>query len=252
MRARPIDRIMNKYFDGEITLKQADEEIAEYLAVRKFDEAVIRRLDRRKDAPGKRGRTYAEFFRDISEGIRKEHATFLAWVKYMESKKINVKWEKYGTDAIGLAFIENSDDRPDYLISLNNSPFYAVDVKTCPVTSFNTFKKGDLKNYIKHNSSMLVCMGKIDMKNPELKAFSFYGNVAVKYLNNIEGEEFYEFAPNKKAVRISFKNKMKQKRARVSFEELTNRKIIDYIKITKGALKAQGPLNKWLRNDFTF
>lgn len=252
MKDKPVDRIMNRYFDSEITIVEANDEIIEYLEVRKFDKKTIARLDRRRDVKGRKGRTYAEFFRDISKGIRKEHAIFLKWVEYMEEMEFVVKWEKYGTDAVGLAFVENSDDRPDYLISINLSPFFPVDVKTCPILTMNTFKKGDLKNYARVKSSMLVCMGDINIQKPVLKSFVFYGPNAIRVLKKYNGRIYYEFAPNKKAVRVSYKKILESKKAMISFEELLDDNLIDIVDANKKEMKFNGPLKHLIDGNYMF
>jgi len=250
MENKPIDRIMNRYFDGEINLDEANKSIVEYLTVRKFDEQTIRRLDRRRDKGGKKVRTYAEFFRDISIGVRKEHAVFLEWIKYMKSKGFTIKWEKYGTDSVGLAFVEDNDNRPDYLLSINNSPFFVVDVKTCGTQEINTFKKADLKNYIEHNALMLVCIGKIDMHDPQLKSFVFYGQKSIKLLNSFDGMIYNEFAPNKPAIRVSREKELERKKAHISFKKLVEDNLIECIKVTEDMPEFTGPLKALVEHDY--
>lgn len=252
MQNKPIDRIMNRYFSEEITIEEANDEIEEYLKVRDFDAKTINLLNRRKDSPGKKGRSYAQFFADISVGVRKEHSIFLEWVKFMEQHKFDVRWEKYGTDAIGLAFIEDNDPRPDYLISVNKSPFFVVDVKTCPVDNINTFKKGDLKNYLKYDGSILVLMGKATPKESVLKSFSFYGPKAVKKLSKFEGRIYFEYARNKKAVRISVEKDFKKKDAHITFKEMQSEKLVDIIKVTDTKIKADGPLRTLIEKKYDF
>lgn len=257
MAEKPIDRKVSKYFAGELTEKQLDIEIQQYLKDGlengKFDKEIMKRLDRRRDANGKKkGRSYARFFIEISEGIRKEHTIFLKWIEYMESVGFQIRWEKYGTDAIGLAFVEVTDDRPDYLVSINKSPFFVIDVKTCPLETMNTFKTGDLRHYEKYNASMLVCMGKIDIKDPELKSFAFYGPSAIRHFLKLESTVFHEFAPNKKAIRISYKQQMKSKKAQVSFEELIKDKTVDIINVNGKIPKFQGPLKRIIDGHYIF
>ena len=89
MAERPIDRKVSKYFEGKLTEAKLNKEIEKYLKEGlesgKFDKKIIARLDRRRDHNGKKkGRTYARFFIEISEGIRKEHAIFLKWIEHMK------------------------------------------------------------------------------------------------------------------------------------------------------------------------
>jgi hypothetical protein len=219
----------------------------------KFDKKIIDRLDRRRDADGKnKGRTYARFFIEISEGIRKEHAVFLKWIEHMESLGYKMMWEKYGTDAIGLAFVEVVDDRPDYIVSINNSPFFIIDAKTCPVDTFNTFKTGDLKHYVKYNASMVVCMGDFKSEEPELKSFAFYGPSAIRHLLKLDSTTFPEFVPNKQAVRVAYKKNVLSKRAQVSFEELLQDETIDIIKVDEKEPVFNGPLKRIINGHYMF
>jgi hypothetical protein len=257
MAERPIDRRVSQYFEGKITEEKLNKQIEEYLkdgiASGKFTDKIMARLDRRKDANGKKkGRTYARFFIEISEGIRKEHAIFLKWIEHMEKIGYEMKWEKYGTDAIGLAFVEVKDDRPDYLVSINNSPFFVVDAKTCPIETKNTFKTGDLRHYEKYNASMVVCMGKIGLDNQELKSFSFYGPLAIRHLLKLKSTTYPEFAPNKQAVRASYKKTMKSNRAQVSFEELLKDGTMEMVKVTEKDPEFRGPLKRIIDGHYLF
>ena len=257
MAEKPIDRKVSKYFAGELSEAKLNEEIEQYLKdgieSGKFDEKIIARLDRRRDSNGKKkGRTYARFFIEISEGIRKEHAIFKKWIEHMESLGYNMRWEKYGTDAIGLAFVEVTDDRPDYLVSINNSPFFVVDAKTCPVETINTFKTGDMKHYTKYNASMLVCMGNIKLADPELKSFAFYGPSAIRHLLKLDSTTYPEFAPNKQAVRVAYKRNMKSKKAQVSFEELLKDETMDLVKVTEKNPEFKGPLKRIIHGHYMF
>ena len=257
MAERPIDRRVSQYFKGKLTEAKLNEAIEQYLKdgleSGKFDEKIIARLDRRRDNNGKKkGRTYARFFIEISEGIRKEHAIFLAWVEHMISIGYKIRWEKFGTDAIGLAFVEVKDDRPDYLVSINNSPFFVVDAKTCPVETINTFKTGDMKHYVNYNASMLVCMGKIKLENPELTSFAFYGPSAIRHLLKLDSTTYPEFAPNKQAVRVAYKKNMKNKRAQVSFEELLKDETMDLVKVTEKNPDFKGPLKRIIDGHYMF
>lgn len=265
MHSKPIDRIMNRFFDGEIGIEDADKEIQEYLTVRKFDEKIIRRLDKRRDlvktkvVDGKKikvcqHRTYAEFFRDISIGIRKEHAMFIVWVDYMRKLGYGIRWEKYGTDAIGLAFLDlkEEENNPDYLLSINNSPFYPVDVKTCEKDDINTFKVSDLKNYSRHDSLMLVLTGEAKIDNPKLNTFIFYGQKAVRMLSKQKSNLFHEFAPNKPAVRVAKEKFMRARNAQISFKKLLEQKLIDICHILEeGQPIFTGPLRKIINTDFS-
>jgi hypothetical protein len=243
---------MNKFFEGQVTIEEANDEIIAYLDLKKFSNKVLQNLDRRRDKGGKKVRTYAEFFRDISIGTRKEHTVFLEWVKYMQSKGFVIKWEKYGTDAIGLAFVEGNDTRPDYLISFNNSPFYPIDVKTGGTDNINTFKIADLKNYAQHNAMMLSCMGKADVKNPELTGFIFYGNEAIRKLLSFDGAYFHEFAPNKLAVRVARVKLMKNKRGHISFKQMAEERLIDHIIVDNKKPVFKGPMKKLLEMKYNF
>jgi len=257
MAEKPIDRLVSKYFEKEISELELNNKIKEYLKggieSGKFDEKIIKRLDRRRDSNGKKkGRTYARFFIEISEGIRKEHAIFKKWIKHMESLGYQMRWEKYGTDAIGLAFVEVTDDRPDYIVSINNSPFFIVDAKTCPIETINTFKTGDLKHYGNYNASMVVCMGNIKLEDPELKSFTFYGPSAIRHLLKLESTTYPEFAPNKQAVRVSYKKTMKSKRAQVSFEELLKDGTMDMVKVSEKNPVFNGPLKRIIDGNYMF
>jgi len=257
MSERPIDRKVSKYFNGELTEEKLNKEIEQYLkdglANGKFDEKTIARLDRRRDSNGKKeGRTYARFFIEISEGIRKEHEIFLKWISHMENLGYKMRWEKFGTDAIGLAFVEVMDDRPDYIVSINNSPFFVVDAKTCPIESINTFKVGDLKHYENYNASMVVCMGEIKLKEPVLKSFSFYGPSAIRHLLKLESTTYPEFAPNKPAVRVSYKKNMKNKKAQVSFEELLKDETMDLVNVSDKKPEFKGPLKRIIDGNYMF
>lgn len=265
MHSKPIDRIMNRFFDGEISVEEADKEIIEYLTVRKFDDKIIKRLDRRRDlvktkvVNGKKvkmclHRTYAEFFRDISIGIRKEHSMFLCWIDYMRKIGYGIRWEKYGTDAIGLAFldIKEEENKPDYLLSVNNSPFYPVDVKTCEKDDINTFKVSDLKNYARHDSLMLVCCGETKIENPELHTFIFYGQKAVKLLAKQKSRFFPEFAPNKPSVRVAKEKMMKSRQGHISYKNLLDKKLIDICHVFEDKNPVfRGPLRKIINTDFS-
>lgn len=265
MHSKPIDRIMNRFFDGEIGIEDADKEIQEYLTVRKFDEKIIRRLDKRRDlvktkvVDGKKikvcqHRTYAEFFRDISIGIRKEHAMFIVWVDYMRKLGYGIRWEKYGTDAIGLAFLDlkEEENKPDYLLSINNSPFYPVDVKTCEKDDINTFKVSDLKNYARHDSLMLVLTGEARIDEPYLRTFIFYGQRAVRMLAKQKSNLFHEFAPNKPAVRVAKEKLMRARNAQISFKKLFDQKLIDICHTwEEGQPIFTGPLRKIIDTDFS-
>ncbi len=265
MHSKPIDRIMNRFFDEEIGIEDADKEIQDYLTVRKFDEKIIRRLDKRRDlvktkiVNGKKTkvfqhRTYAEFFRDISIGIRKEHTMFMVWVDYMRKLGYGIRWEKYGTDAIGLAFLDlkEEENKPDYLLSINNSPFYPVDVKTCEKDDINTFKVSDLNNYAKHDSLMLVLIGEIKIKDPKLKTFIFYGQKAVKLLSKQKSRFFHEFAPNKPSVRVAKSKAMKNRQGHISFSKLSDQKLIDICNTCEDVKPIfTGPLKKIIYTDFS-
>ena len=257
MAERPIDRKVSQFFNGKITESKLNKEIEKYLKdglkSGKFTDKDISRLDRRRDNKGKKkGRTYARFFIDISSGIRKEHASFLVWIEHMRSIGYQMRWEKFGTDAVGLAFVEVKDDRPDYLVSINKSPFFVVDAKTCPVETINTFKTGDMKNYKDYNASMLVCMGDIQIKNTVLTSFSFYGPSAIRHLLKLDSTTYPEFAPNKQAVRVSYKKNLKNKRAQVSFEELLKDETIDLVKIDNKNPCFSGPLKRILNGHYMF
>lgn len=257
MAERPIDRKVSKYFEGKLTEKKLNEEIEQYLKEGvesgKFNDKIIARLDRRRDNNGKKkGRTYARFFIEISEGIRKEHAVFQKWIEHMESLGYKMRWEKYGTDAVGLAFVEVTDDRPDYIVSINNSPFFIVDAKTCPIETINTFKTGDMKHYVKYNASMVVCMGNIKAEDPELKSFAFYGPSAIRHLLKLDSTTYPEFAPNKQAVRVSYKKNMKNKRAQVSFEELLRDETMDLVKVSDKKPVFKGPLKRIINGHYMF
>jgi len=257
MAERPIDRKVSKYFEGEISESKLNKEIKEYLKEGvlngKFTKSIMNRLDRRRDSNGKKkGRTYARFFIEISEGIRKEHAVFLKWIEHMEKIGYQMKWEKYGTDAIGLAFVEVLDDRPDYIVSINNSPFFVIDAKTCPIESINTFKTGDLKHYVKYNASMVVCMGDIKLKDPILKSFAFYGPSAIRHFLKLESTTYPEFAPYKQAVRVSFKKNMKSRKAQISFEELLKDRTMDLVKVEEKEPEFNGPLKRIIHGNYMF
>lgn len=247
MKDGPINRIITKHFEGKITIKEANDLIIEYFKEKKFDSKIMATLDKRRDK-----RTYAEFFKDISAGIRKEHLTLLKWVEHMQGWGFKVKWEQYGTDAIGEAFMEELDDRPDYLISVNDSSFFPVEVKTCPTPDINTFKVTDLHNYKKYSSSVLVCIGKIEMNNPVLKSFVFYGPKAVEKLYAFPGIIFHEFAPYKKAVRVSKTEMMTRKKASMSFEELITQRLIDVAQMGDEKPKFTGPLSHILNQVVSF
>lgn len=256
MAEKPIDRKVSNYFAGEITEENLNKEIIQYLEdgkeSGKFDEKIMARLDRRRDLNGQKPRTYARFFIEISEGIRKEHAIFLKWIEHMEKLDYKMKWEKYGTDAIGLAFVEVKDDRPDYLVSINDSPFYVVEAKTCPVETMNTFKTGDLKHYEKYNASIVVCMGNINLKKPELKSFSFYGPLAIRHFLKMKSMIYPEFAPGKLAVRASYKKIMKSKEAQLSFEELLKDETMDLVSVTEKEPIFKGPLKRVIDGHYIF
>ena len=182
MSEKPIDRIVERYFSKKITREKARGLIEEYIVKKKFSKAVLHGLDYRRDH-----RSRGEFFISLAEGTRKEHTSFLEVVKYLEKQGNFIKWKPYGSDAIGLAFMANTKEKkteknkPDYLISINRSPYFLMDVKNCASEKINTFKKKNLDNYAtNYNSGMIVCVGKADIFKPDLKRFIVYGNKAVK------------------------------------------------------------------------
>ena len=251
MNGKPIDRIVERYLiKKEITREKAIRLINEYIEKKNFPKHILSWIDRRRDK-----RSRGEFFLHLAEGIRKEHSSFLLWIEYMEKQGYKMRWEKYGTDAVGLAFIEKEKDKkkeinkPDYLISIDSSPFFVVDAKNCSRLDMNTFKKTDLKNYAKHNASMIVFMGDADPIEPDLKTFVFYGPNAVKELNKKEGKTYWGFAGGKKAVRVG-DNKMKNKD--FSFNELKKDKYIDIVDLSIPKAVFRGPLKRIVNGKYNF
>jgi len=251
MNGKPIDRIVERYLvKNEITRNEAIKQINNYIVKKNFSEDILNWVDHRKDK-----RSRGEFFMHLAEGIRKEHTSFLFWIKYMEKQGYKMRWEKYGTDAVGLAFIEKEKDKkkeknkPDYLISIDGSPFFVIDAKNCSRLDMNTFKKTDLKNYAKHNASMVVFMGNADPVKPNLKTFVFYGPNAVKELNKKEGKTYWGFAGGKKAVRVG-DNKMKNKD--FSFNELKKDKYIDIVDLSIPKAVFRGPLKRIVNGKYNF
>ena len=250
MSEKPIDRIVERYFGKKITREKARISIEKYIDGKNFSETVLKGLDRRRDH-----RSRGEFFISLAEGIRKEHASFLSVVKYLERMGNFVKWETYGTDAIGQAFMVNTKNqkkeknKPDYIISINKSPFFITDVKNCSSEKINTFKKQDLENYDKYNCGMIVCMGRADPVDPDIKKIVIYGNKAVKKLNTFEGKVYRGFAGRKLGVRVGHKG---DKDCYITFEELKSDRLIDIVDLSKKRNAINGPLKYMLTRKFNY
>lgn len=251
MSEKPIDRIVERYFSKKITREKARYLIEEYIDKKKFSKSVLYGLDYRRDH-----RSRGEFFISLAEGTRKEHTSFLEVVKYLEKMGNFVKWKTYGSDAIGLAFITNEKEKkseknkPDYLISINKSPYFLIDVKNCASEKINTFKKQNIDNYAtKYNSGMIVCVGRADIFKPDLKRFIVYGNKAVKKLNTFKGKIYRGFAGKKEGVRVGYKG---NKDCYITFEELKSERLIDIIEFGKKKNTINGPLKYMLTRKFNY
>ncbi len=110
---------------------------------------MSRSLDRRRDV-----RTEKQFKQDILEGSKRERTLINIWSTEMVRRGHNIIIKDNGIDNSG-QFVEKSDNRPDYLVTIDgNTALY--EVKSNKAAHRNSFKRHDLKSYLKCGANILL------------------------------------------------------------------------------------------------